>query len=101
MYFGPHLVDWLVQAAQRWIDWREIDAVLLQDGRTRVHLRPPETAPARHYATGYFCAAVCKVMFVEHTAEMLRHGEALSGQLSAIGLRQRFLDKLGMTAMGG
>ncbi len=28
MYFGPHLTDWLVHAAQRWIDWREIDAIV-------------------------------------------------------------------------
>lgn len=28
MYFGPHLVDWLVAAARRWIDWREVDAIV-------------------------------------------------------------------------
>jgi ComF family protein len=28
MYFGPHLVDWLLGAAQRWIDWREVDAIV-------------------------------------------------------------------------
>jgi len=28
MYFGPHLVNWLLMAAQRWIDWREIDGIV-------------------------------------------------------------------------
>ena len=28
MYFGPHLVNWLLLAAQRWLDWREIDAIV-------------------------------------------------------------------------
>jgi ComF family protein len=28
MYFGPHLVDWLVGAGRRWIDWREVDAIV-------------------------------------------------------------------------
>jgi ComF family protein len=28
MYFGRHLVDWLRGAAQRWIDWREIDGIV-------------------------------------------------------------------------
>jgi ComF family protein len=28
MYFGPHLVNWLLGAAQRWIDWGEIDAIV-------------------------------------------------------------------------
>ena len=28
MYFGPHLVDWLQVAAHRWIDWREVDAIV-------------------------------------------------------------------------
>ena len=28
MYFGPHLVDWLQVAARRWIDWREVDAIV-------------------------------------------------------------------------
>ncbi len=28
MYFGPHLVDWLVGAAQRWIDWTAVDAIV-------------------------------------------------------------------------
>jgi len=28
MYFGPHLVTWLLMDAQRWIDWREIDGIV-------------------------------------------------------------------------
>jgi len=28
MYFGPHLVNWLLMAAQRWIDWGEIDGIV-------------------------------------------------------------------------
>ena len=28
MYFGPHLVTWLVAAARRWIDWREVDGIV-------------------------------------------------------------------------
>jgi ComF family protein len=28
MYFGPHLVNWLVEAAKRWIDWGEIDGIV-------------------------------------------------------------------------
>jgi ComF family protein len=28
MYFGTHLVDWLLIAGQQWIDWREIDAIV-------------------------------------------------------------------------
>ena len=28
MYLGPHLADWLVGAARRWIDWREVDAIV-------------------------------------------------------------------------
>jgi hypothetical protein len=28
MFFGSRLVDWLLMAAQRWIDWCEIDAVV-------------------------------------------------------------------------
>jgi competence protein ComFC len=28
LYFGPHLADWLVSAARRWIDWNEIDGIV-------------------------------------------------------------------------
>jgi len=28
MYFGPHLSDWLLRAAQRRIDWREVDGIV-------------------------------------------------------------------------
>ena len=28
MYYGPHLARWLVTAAQRWIAWRDVDAIV-------------------------------------------------------------------------
>lgn len=28
MYLGPHLVDWLVGAGRRWIDWHEVDGIV-------------------------------------------------------------------------
>jgi len=40
MYFGTHLVDWLLVAAQRWIDWRELDAIV----PVALHSRRPSTS---------------------------------------------------------
>ena len=28
MYLGPHLAEWLIKAAQQWIDWRTVDAIV-------------------------------------------------------------------------
>lgn len=28
MYYGPHLVAWLLAAAKRWIDWTKVDAIV-------------------------------------------------------------------------
>jgi len=51
MYFGTHLVDWLLIAAQRWIDWREIDAIVPVPLHPR-KLRQREFNQAEYLADG-------------------------------------------------
>ncbi|HTS16739.1 MAG TPA: ComF family protein [Verrucomicrobiae bacterium] len=51
MFFGPHLVDWLVGAAQRWIDWREVDAIVPVPLHPR-KLRQREFNQAEYLADG-------------------------------------------------
>jgi ComF family protein len=51
MYFGRHLVDWLLVAAQRWIDWREIDAIVPVPLHSR-KLRQREFNQAEYLAAG-------------------------------------------------
>src|SRR5277367_1901743 len=51
MYFGPHLVDWLQVAARRWIDWREIDAIVPVPLHPR-KLRQREFNQAEYLAEG-------------------------------------------------
>ena len=51
MYFGTHLVDWLVIAAQRWIDWREIDVIVPVPLHPR-KLRQREFNQAEYLAAG-------------------------------------------------
>jgi ComF family protein len=28
MYLGPHLAEWLIEAARQWIDWQTVDAIV-------------------------------------------------------------------------
>jgi len=51
MYFGPHLVNWLLIAAHRWIDWREIDAIVPVPLHPR-KLRQREFNQAEYLADG-------------------------------------------------
>ena len=51
MYFGPHLVNWLQVAAQRWIDWREIDGIVPVPLHPR-KLRQREFNQASYLAVG-------------------------------------------------
>jgi ComF family protein len=51
MYFGGHLVDWLRGAAQRWIDWREIDGIVPVPLHPRKR-RQREFNQAEHLAAG-------------------------------------------------
>ncbi len=66
MYFGPHLVDWLVGAAQRWIDWREIDAIV------PVPLHPRKERQREFNQAEYLAAGLSKVVSVPVLKRNLR-----------------------------
>jgi ComF family protein len=58
MYFGPHLVDWLLIAAQRWIDWREVDAIV------PVPLHPRKQRQREFNQAEYLAAALGRALDV-------------------------------------
>jgi predicted amidophosphoribosyltransferase len=51
MHFGEHLVNWLLVAVHRWIDWREIDAIVPVPLHPR-KLRQREFNQAEYLADG-------------------------------------------------
>ena len=66
MYFGPHLVTWLVGAAQRWIDWREIDGIV------PVPLHPRKQRQREFNQAEYLAAGLTKVVNVPVVKRNLR-----------------------------
>jgi len=66
MYFGRHLVDWLVGAAQQWIDWREIDAIV------PVPLHPRKLRQREFNQAEYLAAGLSKVVSVPVLKRNLR-----------------------------
>lgn len=66
MYFGPHLVDWLLGAAQRWIDWREIDGIV------PVPLHPRKQRKREFNQAEYLAAGLSKVVNVPVLKRNLR-----------------------------
>jgi competence protein ComFC len=66
MYFGPHLVDWLLGAAQRWIDWREIDGIV------PVPLHPRKQRRREFNQAEYLAAGLSKVVNVPVLKRNLR-----------------------------
>jgi len=66
MFFGPHLVNWLVIAAQRWIDWREVDAIV------PVPLHPRKQRQREFNQAEYLAAGLTKVVNVPVLKRNLR-----------------------------
>jgi ComF family protein len=66
MYFGPHLVNWLVIAAQRWIDWREIDGIV------PVPLHPHKQRQREFNQAEYLAAGLSRVVKVPVVKQGLR-----------------------------
>ncbi|MGD1020187.1 MAG: ComF family protein [Verrucomicrobiia bacterium] len=58
MYFGRHLVDWLSGAAQRWIDWREVDGIV------PVPLHPRKQRQREFNQAEYLAAGVSRAFAV-------------------------------------
>jgi ComF family protein len=74
MYFGPHLVDWLLHATQRWIDWREIDAIV------PVPLHPRKQRHREFNQAEYLAAGLSKVLSVPVLKRNLRRVKDTSTQ---------------------
>lgn len=74
MYFGKNLVDWLVIAAQRWIDWREIDAIV------PVPLHPRKLRQREFNQAEYLAAGLNKVVNVPMVKRNLRRVKDTSTQ---------------------
>lgn len=66
MYFGFHLVNWLHTAALRWIDWREIDAIV------PVPLHPRKLRQREFNQAEYLAAGLSKVVNVPVLKRNLR-----------------------------
>ena len=66
LYFGPHLVNWLVAAAQRWIDWREIDGIV------PVPLHPRKQRQREFNQAEYLAAGLSRVVKVPVVKRGLR-----------------------------
>jgi ComF family protein len=66
MYFGTHLVSWLLIAANRWIDWREIDAIV------PVPLHPRKLRQREFNQAEYLAAGLSKVVNVPVLKRNLR-----------------------------
>ncbi|HUJ10425.1 MAG TPA: ComF family protein [Verrucomicrobiae bacterium] len=56
MYFGLHLVEWLLGAARRWIDWREIDGLI------PVPLHPRKKRQREFNQAEYFAAGLSQAL---------------------------------------
>lgn len=74
MYFGPHLVNWLLIAAQRWIDWREIDAIV------PVPLHPRKQRHREFNQAEYLAAGVSRAVGVPVLKRNLRRIKDTSTQ---------------------
>ena len=66
MYFGPHLVNWLVGAAQRWIEWREVDGIV------PVPLHPRKQRHREFNQAEYLAAGLCRSVNVPVLRRSLR-----------------------------
>ena len=74
MYIGPHLVNWLLIAAQRWIDWREIDAIV------PVPLHPRKQRHREFNQAEYLAAGVSRAVNVPVLKRNLRRVKDTSTQ---------------------
>ncbi len=74
MYFGPHLVDWLHVAARRWIDWREVDAIVA------VPLHPRKQRQREFNQAEYLADALGKALNVPVVKRRLRRVKDTSTQ---------------------
>ena len=66
MYFGPHLADWLLGAAQRWIDWHAVDAIV------PVPLHPRKKREREFNQAEYLAAALSRALGVPVEQRNLR-----------------------------
>ena len=74
MYFGPHLVDWLLMAAQRWIDWPEVDAIV------PVPLHPRKLRQREFNQAEYLAAALGRAVNIPVLKRNLRRVKDTSTQ---------------------
>ncbi len=74
MYFGPHLVDWLQIAARRWIDWREVDAIV------PVPLHPRKQRQREFNQAEYLADALGKALNIAVVKRRLRRVKDTSTQ---------------------
>lgn len=54
MYLGPHLAEWLIEAAQQWIDWQTVDAIV------PVPLHPRKKREREFNQSEYLAAALSR-----------------------------------------
>jgi competence protein ComFC len=66
MHFGPHLVDWLVGAARRWIDWTTVDMIV------PVPLHPRKQRHREFNQAEYLAAALSHAVNVPVSRRNLR-----------------------------
>jgi ComF family protein len=66
MYFGPHLIDWLMEPARRWIDWQQVDAIV------PVPLHPRKKREREFNQAEYLASAMSRAFRVPVMAGNLR-----------------------------
>ncbi len=90
MYFGRHLVDWLQGAAQRWIDWQEIDGIV------PVPLHPHKLRQREFNQAEYLAVGLSRVVNVPVLKRNLRRVKdtatqtRLDAEARAVNMRDAF-----------
>ena len=90
MYFGRHLADWLLAGARRWIEWREVDAIV------PVPLHPRKKREREFNQAEYLTRALSGGVGVPALSEHLRRVKdtvtqtALDAEQRAANLRKAF-----------
>lgn len=100
MYYGPHLVAWLLVAATRWIEWHRVGAVV------PVPLYPRKQRSREFNQAEYLAAALCHELNVPMLSRELRRVKdtvtqtALDAKGRAANLRDAFAVRHGEVFAG-
>lgn len=95
LYFSPHLADWLVGTARRWIDWQNVDAIV------PVPLHPRKKREREFNQAEILAEALSRALGVPAVTTELRRVKdtvtqtALDAEARAVNLRDAFAARPG------